>query len=326
MITPSLELFEATLRAADYLERTAVDEIGDFVLKRMEPDGSFRGRDDKGDLYYTAFGVACLLALGKAFPRDRVGKYLDGFGDVEDLDLVHLTCLARTRTGLRFARLARFAGSRSRLRLVRLARKWGGPRVRKLSRNDKSLLDRLERYRDGDGGFRQEGKVAEGGSVYASFLALLTYEDLGVEMPDPEGLVRTVESHRSRDGAYANRRGLEWGTTTVTSAAVVLLKRFGASVDSAVGEWLWERACDRGGFFASPKAPIPDLLSTATALHALRLMEVPIDKIRDGSIEFVESLWNASGGFSGHLADATPDVEYTYYGLLALGHLADSGG
>ena len=33
-------------------------------------------------------------------------------------------------------------------------------------------------------------------------------------------------------------------------------------------------------------------------------------------------LWSAAGGFHGNWADDTLDPEYTYYGLLALGHLA----
>jgi hypothetical protein len=40
-------------------------------------------------------------------------------------------------------------------------------------------------------------------------------------------------------------------------------------------------------------------------------------------MDFMDSLWNASaGGFHGHWADEFVDAEYTYYGLLALGHLS----
>jgi hypothetical protein len=75
------------------------------------------------------------------------------------------------------------------------------------------------------------------------------------------------------------------------------------------------------GFYAAPAAPIPDLLSTATALHALSAMGVPLDALREPCLDFVQSLWNGAGAFSGSWADGTPDCEYTYYGLLALGHL-----
>jgi hypothetical protein len=85
--------------------------------------------------------------------------------------------------------------------------------------------------------------------------------------------------------------------------------------------WLLAR-CREGGFFASPDAPLPDLLSTATALHALGSLHVPIDGIREACLDFVDSLWTSQGAFYGTWADDVPDCEYTFYGLLALGHLA----
>ena len=74
---------------------------------------------------------------------------------------------------------------------------------------------------------------------------------------------------------------------------------------------------------AIPAAPVPDLLSTATALHALSLMGVPIDSIRQSCLDFIDSLWSSEGAFYGSLADKTLDCEYTYYGLLALGNLSE---
>ncbi|WP_075088199.1 prenyltransferase/squalene oxidase repeat-containing protein [Verrucomicrobium spinosum] len=77
-----------------------------------------------------------------------------------------------------------------------------------------------------------------------------------------------------------------------------------------------------GGFLAVPGAPLPDLLSTATALHALESLQTNWQVLREPSLDFVDSLWNAEGGFHGHWADDDLDVEYTSYGLLALGHLS----
>ena len=37
---------------------------------------------------------------------------------------------------------------------------------------------------------------------------------------------------------------------------------------------------------------------------------------------FLDTLWTAAGGFHGPWADDHLDVEYTFYGLLALGHLS----
>ena len=72
-----------------------------------------------------------------------------------------------------------------------------------------------------------------------------------------------------------------------------------------------------------PAAPLPDLLSTATTLHALATMEVDLPaSLRERCLDFVDTLWSAQGGFHGHWADDHLDAEYTFYGLLALGHLS----
>jgi hypothetical protein len=86
--------------------------------------------------------------------------------------------------------------------------------------------------------------------------------------------------------------------------------------------WLLDRCYAGGGFFASRATPVPDLLSTATALHALTALQVPIAGVREPCLDFVDSLWTNRGGFYGTWADDAADCEYTYYALLALGHLS----
>ncbi len=73
-----------------------------------------------------------------------------------------------------------------------------------------------------------------------------------------------------------------------------------------------------GGFLAHPQAPVPDLLSTAVALFVLSLhREVPpID-----ATSFIFAHWLSDGGFAPTLLDTRSDVEYVFYGLLAMGAL-----
>ena len=66
---------------------------------------------------------------------------------------------------------------------------------------------------------------------------------------------------------------------------------------------------------------MPDLLSTATALHALACLSIATVTLREPCLQFVDSLWTGRA-FRGHWADEVEDCEYTYYGLLALGHLS----
>jgi hypothetical protein len=94
----------------------------------------------------------------------------------------------------------------------------------------------------------------------------------------------------------------------------------GQSIDPDPIRWLLEQRHATGGFVAAPGVPLPDLLSTAVALHALDATQAPWRQWREGVLDFIDSLWTAEGAFHGSWADDIPDAEYTYYGLVALGH------
>ena len=87
------------------------------------------------------------------------------------------------------------------------------------------------------------------------------------------------------------------------------------------GPELMRRFCEAGGFCANPDMPVPDLLSTAVALFALRTLNTDLDAMREPCLNFVESLWRDSGGFAGHVTDEIEDIEYTFYALLSIGCL-----
>ena len=158
--------------------------------------------------------------------------------------------------------------------------------------------------------------MAEGGikNVYHGFLALGALQDLGIPLPDPEAVVKAITALQGPDGSYGQ-------TTPTTAAAITALRNLGAPVPAGATDWLLERAHPKGGFTATPGAPLPDLLSTATALHALTGQKVPFGPIKELCLDFVDTLWTGQG-FCGSWADDVVDVEYTYYALLALGHLS----
>ena len=81
--------------------------------------------------------------------------------------------------------------------------------------------------------------------------------------------------------------------------------------------WLHERQDESGGFRATDEAPVPDLLSTAVTLFTLRLLGT---EYKDAS-DFIHAHWLDSGGFTPTVFDNYSDVEYVFYGLLALGSL-----
>lgn len=271
----------------------AVPQLVAFLQDEWHESGGARKRDGRGDLYYTPFLLEALFALDAEPPRERVRAYLEGFGDGAELDLVHQACLVRAWAALDRAVPAPVADEATR---------------------------RFQAHRARDGGYGFEPGAAEG-ALYNAFLALGVHQDTGRPLPDAERLAASLERLRCDDGGYANDFALSMGTTPTTAAAVTLLRHLERARDARATEWLLARCHPRGGFLAMPEAPIPDLLSTATALHALAGLDVPLDGVRERCLDFVDTLWTGRG-FVGTWDDDQPDCEYTFYALLALGHLA----
>ena len=267
------------------------DLVAAFLRARVNPDGGFQNRAGTSDLYYTVFGLDGLIALQEPLPAATAG-YVDTCAR-QDLDFVHLSCLARA-----WAALKRVPDAHA----------------------VEPLLARLERFRSDDGGYATSGGAAHG-SAYAAFLALGAYQDLGRTMP-VDGVAASLHALKAADGSYANHPGMRSGLTTATAAAVLVLRHLGDVPDRDAGIWLLDRCHPRGGFFASPTTAVPDLLSTATALHALSSLHLPLGGLREPCLDFLDSLWTNRGGFFGTWADDDVDCEYTYYALLALGHLS----
>ena len=271
--------------------------IARFIEAQFTAEGAARDRSGRSDLYYTIFALAAEEALqmdGAASRAAGLPSYLEGFGDGASLDFIHLGALARC---------------------------WAATKSIPAGRAEQ-LLARMEKFRAEDGGYHENPGSARG-HAYGCFVALGAYQDLGAIPPDPLRMVQCLKFLETPDGAWGNVRGMREGTVPATAAAVTLLHQFGLPIHERVAAWLLEQQHESGGWLAVPGAPLPDLLSTATALHALACLEQPLtDSAKERGLDFVDTLWDASGGFHGHWADDELDAEYTFYGLLALGHLA----
>src|SRR3712207_7923886 len=66
------------------------------------------------------------------------------------------------------------------------------------------------------------------------------------------------------------------------------------SIDASLGDWLLARVHAQGGFTAAPQVPAPDLLSTATGLHALATLHCSVDAIDRKSTRLNSSHANIS--------------------------------
>ena len=104
-------------------------------------------------------------------------------------------------------------------------------------------------------------------------------------------------------------------TSTATCCLLAMQHQTGEVLDTSLISWLKQRQDETGGFRASEVAPVPDLLSTAVALFTLRL----IGEQPQSASRFIEAHWLDMGSFAPTLLDEYSDVEYLFYGLLALG-------
>lgn len=285
-------MLQVARRGASALGESA-ELVRTFLKTQQGAGGGGLDRSGGEDLYYTIFLIACLNALDEPLPSNRLRAFLAQFGQGAGLDFIHLGALARCWSAV-------------------------GGIPEGLA---ESILARVESFRSRDGAY--EGEVgAAHGNAYGCFVGLGAYQDLGLELPESLRLVQALKFLETPDGAWGNARGLAVGSTNATAAAVTLLHQLEMPIATGVADWLLRQLHPQGGFLAMPMAPIPDLLSTATTLHALSCLEVTLPpRAKEATLDFLDTLWSAEGGFHGHWADDFLDAEYTFYGLLALGHL-----
>ena len=290
-----LEMLQVARLARTLLGDEASALIEAYVRSQQNADGGFRDRDGESDLYYTSFAIDALTALQVPLPEDSLKAFLESrMASLDELDFVHLCCLARCSSALA-----------TRPPAATLA----------------PVYERIEAYRTPDGGYNQSDDD-ETGSAYACFLAYGAYADHGLSLPDPAGVARCLDSLKTEGGAWANDVELPIPNIPATAAAVTLCRNLRLPIPPETPRWILNSLHPTGGFLPFPQAPVPDLLSTAVALHALDGLQVGFEEKKDRLLDFVDSLWTAAGGFHGTWDDDDLDIEYTYYGLLALGHLA----
>ena len=172
----------------------------DFLQGQLNADGGFRDRAGRSDLYYSVFGMEALMALRADLPHARIGEYVASFGDGNGLDLVHLGCLARCWANL--------------------------PPELRMNAPREAIAQRIERHRSADGGYHARAG-AEHGTIYGCFLAMASYQDLGLEMPGALRMLGCLEHLKAEDGGYANQDEVPIGLTPPTAAAVTLLRHLG---------------------------------------------------------------------------------------------------
>jgi len=284
-------------RSSELLDQTAQAHLASFVSSRRVSTGGYRGRAASADTYYTAFALQSLRAL--CFTSDDATvDWLHSIRESPGLDLVHTASLV-------------------------VALSIASPMIARDERGALALS--IEAFRTADGGYANDRGLKRT-TAYDAFLAVTALDALGSKICRPDEILRAIRALSTGDGGFANDMSTTPALTTSTAAACVLNVRFAGKPPPGSLQWLLARLTSTGGFAAWQEAPGPDLLSTATAAFALRVAGADLRPVAARLAAFVETHWHESGGFFGSTADMTPDCEYAFYGLLALGSLVENGG
>ena len=317
-INCNTSIFQALLKTKELLSKEAQDHIITFLLSQKFEGGGFKDRAEKADLYYSVFGYTLSLIFGLKLNLQEEKKYLNSFKE-KKLDFIHTVCLLRAEFLLKLIDLQQKTGFSLNVELANgfignLLIKQISKAIRK---ENQPLLQEIESYQSKDKGYNHNRKNEEQSTVYANFLIWTLFDDLGFGEQRLEEICLANKKLKLSNGSFANELNSLDGVTSATAAALIM------NVDQQESkEYLKEMYTKRGGFKASSNVPITDLLSTSTALLALKLSGEKMEQFAEKSLNFINLHWDESGGFFGSIADMTCDVEYTYYALLGLGVLS----
>lgn len=304
-------LLDLALRLSDGLERMSPERREKhvaFIMSQQMADGGFRGREGDSDLYYTSFAVRSLAMMGAMEPdlSEQVGGFLRAYMS-RSLSVVDLISWVYSAFVIQVSGGIDLLGED--------ANNWAD-----------RTAERLESVRTKDGGY---AKAIEGaaGSMYHSFLTVLTYQLIGRDVPHPNRLIQFIYDRQRDDGGFVEIAPMKRSGTNPTAAAVAMLNMLSGmdeELRSDVYDFFREVRSTEGGYQANTRIPFADGLSTFTGL--LTCQDLKLDVLKPEAVEklMADCLEFPAGGFRGASWDEQADVEYTFYGLGNLGLLWSS--
>ena len=287
-------LMKELINGCERLSAPSNVSVSAYIKSRESASGGFVDKAGNVDVYYTFFGLASAFALGFYINKNHK-RFLNGI-DPSNLDLPHFAAYKGSLGLLKYfavPKKVRMGFVKSALRLPFAAK----------------MNPIVERF-----------PLTPESSPYTVFLSVM-----GSAMSDDDQrLISMVEGYiddfHIASGGWSNIKGNSNPSLNATAAAITLLSCGNISIADNDINWLKAQQLPTGGFLSVPGAPLPDLLSTATALVALKLSEnKPLFPVMD----FIQSHWREDGGFAAIFTDEQTDCEYTFYGLLALGASID---
>lgn len=273
--------------ALNVLDEEGRAEVLRFAINEQNPDGGFKDRAGRSDLYYSLFGMVILKGIEgmeqgaggmeKGFKESiqRLKQYIDGMAVSQVPGFIERCCLVLIQKELKAKR--------------------------------SSLLKSLF--------LLAKSSWKERSSINLSYRSFVLFLTLDAVFPI-SGIIKR-SAHRIL--AYNN---LDEHSPCSEVAAKIFLRKWMNQKDPVEEKLLLSFACLSGGFKAFPMLNHADMLSTAVALYSLRYAGTDLRTLKPSNLEYIQSNYSGGAFLSGD-GDMITDVEYTFYGLLALGTLAD---
>ncbi len=295
--TLSVKLFNVLQRGKGRLGNDALKRIAGFVDSQRADDDSFVNKSGIPDLYYTMFGWMLSYILGVRLDAKKTDLYLSA-QQADSLDIIHYAAFMRCRIIQRL-----IEGGRIGL----LLNSFFSSDIRKLTDFN---------------GFPHNDPQ----SPYTQFIWLSLLEDTGrtswgTKFVNKKKILQSLTHYHLPDGGFMNVTDGLTATTNATVAALAVIGQLdGYTTSNKDASYLRSLQESSGGFSAAKWSPVPDLLSTSTSLFILNCYGL---KPKYSAKEFIDAHWLDSGGFSATILEEKSDVEYTFYGLLALGAIGE---
>lgn len=259
-----------------------------YILSKMEDSSAFMGKVPGDDLYYTAFGWILCSCFGIRLRRTKMDSYL-GTIDPDTLDLIHYAAFVKCS----------------------MISKMGDGKITSLLR---AALSKIP-ARQGDSFSSYPGDDKD--SPYSLFMQLNISQDCFGSVFNSSEVLSSLERYMTGENTFGGVEGGDVPSVQSTCCALVL-KGYLEGFREERAEGLRSMQTPSGGFKASPEAPVPDLLSTAVALFTLFLYGL---KPKFGAFDFIDAHLLDDGSFAPTILDQEGDIEYLFYGLLALGSI-----
>lgn len=287
--TLSLKLLNTLEKGRSRLDEEALTRICRYVKSQQTEQGGFVNKSGRPDLYYTLFGWMLSYVLGIRIDIQKMDSYLS-VQNPSEMDLIHYAAYERCRI----------------IRQLYTGRKWNVW----LKTLFTSPVKQIEEFR--------QIPHNDPSAPYTRFIWFSLQEDRGDKIQDKNKYLSSLQAYHIPTGGYTNIiHGINASTNATVAALAIRGQLEGYKVNNDI-HYLQCLQTDSGGFAAAVYSPIPDMLSTATSLFMLKCYSLkPVVSPTD----FIEAHWLDNGGFAATLLEESSDVEYTFYGLLALGSL-----